>query len=131
MEYPTELEMLEALPVVSNHVEEEDSIFWYEFRDDDRTLLRLSFSLNYRSVQTDVFIADCKVVSVCREGAVYLRIRPDADGNNMLIGEFGITVYPIPNVEERTARTQLIVRFFPRIEVNWSTLWDVNYDQLS
>lgn len=131
MELPTELEMLELLPVVSNYVEEEDSIYWYDFRDEEQTLLRLSFSPLSRSVQTDVFLADRKIVSVCQEGTVYLRIRPDATGNNMLIGEFGITVYTDPHSEARTARAQLTIHFFPRIEVNWSTLWDMDYGQLN
>ncbi len=129
MEFPAELEMLELLPVVSNYVEEEDSIYWYDFRDNEQTLLRLSFSPLGRSVQTDVFLRDRKIVSVCQEGAVYLRVRPDASGNNMLIGEFGITVGANPHFETRTARAQLTIHFFPRIEVNWSTLWDMDYGQ--
>ena len=131
MEFPAELEMLELLPVVSNYVEEEDSIYWYDFRDNEQTLLHLSFSPLDRSVQTDVFLADRKIASVCQEGAVYLRIRPDADGDNMLIGEFGIRVYPVPHIEKWTARVQLTIRFFPRIEINWSTLWDMDYGQLN
>ncbi len=130
MEVPSELEILEALPVISNHVDGQ-GVFWYDFRDNDQTVLRLSFSLDYRSVQTDVFVADRQVVSVCQEGAVYLRIRPDASGNNMLIGEFGITVYSVPQVEKWTARAKLTIDFFPRIEVKWSTLWDMDYGQLS
>ena len=122
--------MLEALPVISNYVDEQ-GVFWYDFQDNDQTLLRLSFSLDYRSVQTDVFIKDRKVVSVCQEGAVYLRIRPDSSGNSMLIGEFGITVYSVPYVERWTARVKLTIHFFPRIEVNWSTLWDMDYGQLN
>ena len=119
--------MLEALPVVASHVEEDDLLFWYDFQDVEQTLLRLSFSLNHRSVQTDLFVAGHLLVSVCQEGAVSLRIRPDRDGNNMLLGEFGMTLSPI----QRAARARLEVRFSPHIEVNWSTLWDVDYGQLN
>ena len=49
----------------------------------------------------------------------------------MLIGEFGITVYSVPYIEEWTARAKLTIHFFPRIEVNWSTLWDMDYGQLN
>ena len=130
MEVPSELEMLEALPVVSNRIDEQ-GVFWYDFQNNDQTVLRLSFSLDYRSVQTDVFVADRQIVSVCQEGAVYLRIRPDASGNNMLIGEFGIAVHPVPYVEKWTARVNLTISFFPRIEVKWSTLWDMDYGQFN
>lgn len=127
MEFPDELEMLEMLPVVSSRVEPEDNLFWYDFQDSSRTLLRLSFSTVQRSVQTDLYIADRLLASVCQEGAISLRIRQDKEGNNILVGDFGINLPPIYS----SATARLTIHFYPRILVNWSTFWEMDYGQMN
>ena len=119
MQYPTELEVLEALPVVSSYVDDGNT-FWYEFRDEEQTLLYVSFNPDYGSVQTDVVVAGRRVVSVCQEGAVWLRVRTGKDGNGILLGEFGVSV----PAAQRSAQARLEVHFHPAISVTWSTLWD-------
>ena len=127
MEVPDELEMLQALPVIANHVETEDGVFLYDFQDASQTLLRLSFSIIARSIQTDLYVANRLLVSVCQEGAIFLRLRQDKEGNSILLGEFGITLHPA----QASARAKLEVQFYPQILVNWSTLWDIDYGQLN
>ena len=127
LEFPDELEMLELLPVVSSRVEPEDSLYWYDFKDSNRTLLRLSFSAIERSVQTDLYVADELLTSISQDGAISLRIRQDKEGNNILVGDFGITLHP----DHASGTARLTVHFYPRILVNWSTFWEIDYGQLN
>ena len=127
MEFPDELEMLELLPVVSIRVEPEDNLFWYDFQDSNRTLLRLSFSTVERSVQTDVYVADELLTSISQDRVISLRIRQDKEGNNILVGDFGITLHP----NHALGKASLRVYFYPSILVKWSTLWEIDYGQLN
>lgn len=106
-ETPSEADLVDFFGTEPIDRSVEDGYWSYEITDDSGVLLRFSFNLYERSVQTVLQVAGAAIATVSHESAERLAIR-----DNVLRCEFSGSA----------SRTTLIVKLQERISVTWTTL---------
>lgn len=109
--YPDEDAMWGAFQVEPEQAVPEDGFWLYRFGDSQGVTLWFSFNTHEGSVQTRMSLAGCDLMTVLQERAEYLAI-VDGDEGPRLWGGFA----------GKEAHTALIIRVFPKVSVEWSTL---------
>jgi hypothetical protein len=111
MDVPSEGDFA-VLPGLAKVDSTPDDGYWcYEFIDRKGALLRFSFDVLQRSVQTVLVLDGVDVCTVSHEGGVSIRIK-QSDGSRVITGQF----------ETPTSRATLRISLEPQIVLHWGTL---------
>lgn len=111
VEYPEELDMLQAFSLGAKNSEPEDGYWCYEFVDDFGVKLKFSFDVFEGSIQTVLSFQDRVVQIVLIEGQGNLRLERRQD-NYILLG----------HLLTRDTTNFLEIQVKPKILVKWSSL---------
>lgn len=104
---PEEFELIEFFGTEPIERNVEDGYWRYDVTDRRGVMLRFSFDVHERSIQTSLLVADSVISEVSHEGAERIRIE-----SNKLDCEFLF----------KGGRTKLEVHVSDRISVKWATL---------
>ncbi len=110
---PTETEFLAAFGVDPMEAAPQDGFWCYSFESAGGEVVRFSFDVHQRSVQTELESNGRVVCTVVHENADHIRIIEGADQASIMV-EFA-------NAPDE-CRTQLRLRVFPDLEISWSSL---------
>ena len=110
-EVPEEITLLEFLEVEPIEANASDGYWCYEINDENGRILRLSFDVFERSLQTSLYIGGEEIVTVSHEGATKLEIN-SFSGNKILKCEF-------VSLETKTV---LEICLKPKLLVRWGSL---------
>ena len=108
---PETWQMLEAFGIEPVEASPEDGYWCYEVKDESGVILRVSFNIFERSLQTTLSLGGHEIATVCQEGAEWLRVEA-AGGRQTLHGACRF----------HGAVSQVQIAFEPRASVQWSTL---------